>query len=117
MLDFCGQVLRIELWFGCDNDHVLNDVDELAHVAGPIVLHEHHVEVFGDAWDRFFELLSILLRIAVDEQWDVFAAFTERWEMEFYAFDAEVEIFTEIAILYLGLKIAVGCGDEADIDV
>src|SRR6185437_983826 len=93
----------------------LNDVLELAHVAGPAVTHEGFVELW-----RSGEGLAVTTRKSLEKKprqgWNVFGPVAQRGK--FYGDYAQtvIQFFTKSAGLDLGLQILIGCIQDAAID-
>jgi hypothetical protein len=110
--DLAGELGRADDLPVLEDDDPLDDVLQLAHVAGPGVgLHQLH----GLAR----EPAHLAAKLAVeptdevfDQQWDVIAALPQRGHLHLDDIEPEVEVFTERARLDLCGEIAVrGCDD------
>lgn len=126
--DFVGDVADIDggvgfgagvavVFAGGGDEHVLDDVEELADVAGPAEAGESHEGGVGDPGDGAAgeQALRGLGQGVHDDPGDVLAALAERREMNLGAFDAEEEVFAELLAADHGLEIFVGGADKADV--
>ena len=115
--DVEGEVVGIGALADGGDDEVLDDVEELADVAGPVVTGQSHHGGVGDGrYGRAGEdLVDCVGQSVCDDAWDVFAALAEWWEVDFCAADAEVEILAEAALLDEVGEVFVGCADDADV--
>lgn len=114
--DFFGQMLRGNEGVLTNDEGVFDGVFEFADVAGPAVVEEKGKGVGSDAGDEF----SGSCGMAVDEEaykvGDVAASFAERGHGEGEDAEAVVEVFPEASGTHFGEEIAVGGGDDADVD-
>ena len=112
-----GHFTHIDLLTGRHHDHALNDVEQLADVTRPVVGHETEHGRFGEVRLRLALLTGELARSMIDQQRDVLATFTQWWQMDLGAVDAEVEILAELLLLDLMTKVTIGRTHEPDIRV
>ena len=97
------------------HDHRLDDVAELANVAGPAVRAERGHRVGRDELvDR--AVVALLAEEVLDQERDVLGALAERRHREHHDRDAVVEVEAEAPVVDLGAQIAVRRGDEAHVD-
>ena len=99
------------------NDGALDDVFQFADIAGPVVLFEGLENGSGKAASFFVKSFRAALEKMMREERDVVAAFAERREMKFDDVEAVEKVLAEFALLDHVEQIAIGGGDEADIDV
>ena len=97
------------------DDHRLDDVLELADVAGPPVRAERG---HGVGWDEVVDrtVVALLAEEVLDEERDVLGTLAKRRDREHDDRDAVVEVEPEAAVVDLGAQIAVRRGDEAHVD-
>src|SRR5271154_1620308 len=116
ILQVRGQIPDEHDGAGTEGHGAFDGVFEFAHVARPVVGDEAPHGVLGDgAWGplgvgKFFEKRG-------DEQRNVVLAVAQRREFNLHDVEAKVEILTESAGPDGGFKVAVGGGDDADVDV
>jgi len=124
--DLCGDVSDVdgELALGRrggvaggHDDGVLDDVEELADVAGPVVGGEAHHGGVGDVGRWSGEVGGEACGGVANDARDVFAAVAQRREFDVGAFDAEVEVLSEAAGGDFVFEVFVGGADEADVDL
>src|SRR5579862_7184 len=94
----------------------LDGVVQLADVARPWML-QHRLN--GPAVDSL-HLLAVALNIAGEEVRgqgrDIFAAFTQRRQVNLYGVEAEEQVGAESAALDFGVQISIGSGEHAGVD-
>ena len=105
------------LGLGVEDQDALDEIAELADVAGPVVLAQGGEGVFGHLDVRSAVLLAELLQEFLDEERDVFLAIAERRHEEGDDVEAVEEVFAEVAAGDLFFEILVGRGDDSDVDV
>ena len=77
--------------------YLLGDVLELAHVAGPLVPHQHLLGLVGQRHFLHPVLLGHLHREQAEQQHDVFAAVAQRRHLYGYGVEAVIQVFAEAA--------------------
>ena len=96
---------------------MLDDVVELAHVALP---GQRHEQLQGGAVGAFEALLQLAVVDAdevLDQRRDVLAPLAQRRDLDVDDVEAVVEVVAELARLDLAPQVAVGGGDDADVDL
>src|ERR1700722_18754886 len=113
----CGdrrrQIAEIDDASVAQGDGALDAVFQLAHVAGPVILHERF---HGCAGDVEFRPCGVALQKPVNEHGRVGAALAQGRHMHGNYVEAKIKIFAEGAGFIRGFEIAIGGGDDADID-
>ena len=95
------------------NDAALDEVAELADVAGPIVLCHFGERVLAE--EALFFGHAELLEERADEEKHVVEALAERRHAGADDGDAEVEVLAEATLVDLALEVAVRRRDDADV--
>jgi hypothetical protein len=105
------------LALGVQDQHALDQIAQLAHVAGPVVLAQR-VERVGiiSTWGRPY-CCAELLQEFLDQQRNVFLAVAQRRHEERDHVEAVEEVFAEVAAGDLLFEVLVGGGDDAHVDV
>ena len=99
--------------FSGEEDGPLHRVAQLAHVAGPLMVHVALQDVVVDLEDRLALLLAKALHVVPDELRDVIATVAQGRQKDLHHVEAEVEIAPERAGLHGSLQIGVGRGHQA----
>src|SRR5882724_8239001 len=94
----------------------LEHVAQLADVAGPVVAAEDALRVGTDADALLSEVAAQAVEDAASQDGDILAPVAQRRNVELQSADPVVEILAEPALLNGGAQLAVGGGDEADVD-
>src|SRR5690606_5064343 len=103
--------------FAVEDVGLLDDVAELANVAGPGVFAELVELFFGGLPHSAVVFGGKLLREVIDEVGKVVDA-TAKWrDFEFHHVEAVVKVFAETTRGYFGFEVAVGGGDHLDVDL
>ncbi len=105
------------LGLGVEDEDALDEVAQLADVAGPVVLAEGGEGVFGHLDVGAAVLRAELLEEFLDEERDVFLAVAQGRDEEGDDVEAVEEVFAEVAAGDLFFEVFVGGGDDADVDV
>ena len=117
-VDQHGQMFALDaLDLGVEDHDALDQVAQLADVAGPVVLLEGGEGVFVHFYAGTAVLLAELEEELLDQQGDVFLAVAQRRDEEGDDVEAVEEVFAEVAAGDLFLEVLVGSGDDADVDV
>jgi hypothetical protein len=98
------------------DDRALDDVLELAHIAGPVVRGEQVEGLRRQLQIRFAVLLPVLGQEVPHEQRDVVAALAERRQLDGDHVEAVEEVLPEPPLLHGLPEIPRRGGDEADVD-
>ena len=105
------------LGLGVQDEDALDDVAELADVAGPVVLLERGEGGVGDLDVGAAVLLAELGEELAGEERDVFLAVAQGRDVEGDDVEAVEEVFAEVAAGDLFFEVFVGGGDDAGVDV
>jgi hypothetical protein len=103
--------------FGVEDEDALDDVLELADVAGPVILPELGESGVGNFDAGAAVLLAELEEELAGEDGDVFFAVAERRDEERDDVEAIEEVFAEVAAGDLFFKVLVGGGDDTGVYV
>jgi hypothetical protein len=95
----------------------LNEVFELADVAGPCAGFEHLEGFGGEAFGRQIASGAVLGEVVVEQEGDVAFAVAEWRECDGDDTDAVEEVFAELALVDHLLKVVVGGSNEAEVDL
>lgn len=105
-----------DLFAADGDDEALDEVFELADVAGPGVLFEGREDGVVDAFDGDGVGDAVDVEEVLGEERDVAVALTEWWELDGDDVDAVVEVFAEAAGACHFFEVFVGGADEAEVD-
>src|SRR5215472_11738774 len=105
------------LGFGVEDEDALDDVAELADIAGPVVGLELVDGGVGDFDAGAAVFLPELGEELAREEGDVFFAVAQGRDEEGDHVEAVEEVFAEVAADDLFFEVLVGGGDDADVDV
>ena len=105
------------LGLGVEDEDALDDVAELADVAGPVVGLELVDGGVGDFDAGAAVLLTELGEELAGEERDVLFAVAQGRDVEGDDVEAVEEVFAEVAAGDLLFEVFVGGGDDADVDV
>ena len=94
----------------------LEDVLQLAHIAGPVVAHQHVDGGCRDAADLPPVLPRVLGEEVVREQHDVRFAVAQRRDEDGEDVQAVVQVLAELALGHARLEVAVGGHHQPDVD-
>ena len=108
-----GQVRGRDHVAAGQHHRAVDEVLELAHVAGVVVLQEEVHRLAGDA--AGLALVGEAPQEVVDQERDVLAPLAQRRQRDRDDVQAEEEILAEVAGPDHGLEVAVGGGDEAHV--
>src|SRR5918996_2446030 len=95
----------------------LDRVLELAHVPGPVVLHEEFQGVLGDGGRDGARLVSVLHQEVLDKRRDVLLALAERGHVDVDHVQPVVEVLAELPVVNPLGEVAVRRRDHADVDL
>ena len=103
---------------GIHLEHIglLDDMRELADIPRPIERGKLRERLRGGLPRLHPIAAGVLLGKKIDELGDVLGALPEGWDTQFDHVEAEVEILPERPLHHLGLEVAVGGGDDLDVD-
>ena len=99
-----------------ERDRALDDVFELAHVAGKIVAIERAQGVGRETEHVLAHLAREALDEALDQERDVVAPLAQRRQLEADDVEAVVQVLAELAARDVGFDVAVGRGDHPHVD-
>ncbi len=103
---------------GFGEDHrALDRVLKFADVAGPWIRGEGDEGGFGEAGDLQAVFAGAAAEEGFGEDDDVFGAFSERWYLDGEYVEAVVEVGAEVAFFHELHEVAIGGGEEADVDL
>ena len=94
-----------------------NDIFQFTNVAGPGMLQEDGLRAAGQTGNIFSIGVVVFFEEELHEKRNVFEAFGERRDADLNGAEAIEEIFAEASGENLGAKIAIGGGNQADIDL
>ncbi len=99
-----------------DDDHALDDVFELPHIARPVVRHQAPPRGGGDTFNFFMMPLAVDLDEVIDQERDILRTVTQARQSERHHFQAMIQIFAERASADRFFQIAVGGRNDAHVD-
>ncbi len=99
-----------------ENDPALHDVLQFADVAGPVIAVEHIDDRTGEAAHIFAADFAVFFEKKVGELEDVTLALAQRGDVDGEDVQAVKQVFSEAAFGGHLLQVAVGGGDDADVD-
>src|ERR1017187_1690002 len=102
----------VESGAGGDDDGALDEVLQLADVAGPVVALERVHGGGGDGGDFAVHAAGILLHEVAHQQRDVFAALAQRRDRDGKDVEAVIKVGAELALLDHEGEVAVGGGHQ-----
>src|SRR5271156_3579187 len=102
------------LRLGIEDQYPLDQIAQLAHVSGPVILLQSGKGVVGHFHVRASILRTKLLQELFYQQGNVFFAVAQWWDKEWNDVETIEEVFAEVATGDLFLKILIGRGDDAD---
>src|SRR5580698_9738412 len=94
----------------------LNGVIEFANIAGPRMIHQQLQRNGLETLELFAVALRRLPQKMMREQRNVFLAFAQRRQVNFYRVEAEEQVLSEFSSGDFSLYVSVGGGNDADID-
>ncbi len=112
-----GEAGGLDLGGGLEDDGAFNDVAEFADVAGPVVVEELLAGGSGQAANVFLHGGVVMGQEGFAEGDDVVAALAEGGRTELDDVEAVEKVFAEVVLADGFDDVAVGGGDEADVDV
>src|ERR1700678_4405874 len=115
--DVAGQQSRVDDGGAGENHAALDDVFELAHVAGPLVVYQCAHGVGGELAGFEIVLFGEVFEEAVDEQRNVFAAAAQGGQVDGDDVEAVEEVVAKLAVADGLAQVDVGGGYDADIDL
>ncbi len=112
-----GEQLFVKILVIAQDHCTLDGILQLADVAGPRITHQDVEHVPADAPQPALVLDVVLIEKKVDEPGNILAAIPQRREIDRNDVQAIKKIFPEISLRDLFLKIDVGGGDDADVNL
>src|SRR5438132_13499861 len=100
-----GQLTARDYLPAREDDRALDDVLELAHVAGPVVLHETFERLFADRRRLGGRAVTVLREEVLDERGDVLFPIAERRHMDVDDVESVKEVVAELLLLDLSLQV------------
>src|SRR5262249_28447991 len=101
---------------GRQNNGALDDVLELTHITGPLILRQQLHGVPGDPVDLSAELLAEARDKVGHEQRNVLVPFPQRRHGQRNHVQTEKKIGAKATLTDFFVEVAVGGGDDADVD-
>ncbi len=112
-----GQIFGRDDVLAAAHKGVLQQVFQLAHVAGPGVVEKHLLDFRGNALDLSVEFAVEIAPEVLHQQGDVVPALLQRRHVDLDHFQTVVEIFAELSAGNPFLQITVGGGHQTHIDL
>ncbi|AUX48415.1 uncharacterized protein SOCE26_099490 [Sorangium cellulosum] len=112
-----AELLRLQARAAREQDGAFHDVRELPDVAGPGVREQHAQRLGGELGAGEAVAGRGAGEEDLAEEGDVLHALAERGHDDGHDVEAIEEILAEAAVADLGAEVAVGRGDDADVDV
>ena len=100
---------------GAEHGDLLGDVLQLAHVAGPLVAHEHLLGLVGEHHAVHLVFLGHLHGKEAEQQHDVLAALAQGRHLDGYRVQAVVEVLAESPLADSLADVDVGGGHDAHV--
>src|SRR5262249_41671272 len=116
-LQLLGKVGEVDEFSHRRDTSARDDVFEFADIAGPGMLEHGGLGAARKAGDFLAVGFVVFLQEKLHEQRDVFQAFGKRRNANLDRTEAIVEVFAEFSAENFGAEIAVGGGDETDVDL
>ena len=98
-----------------EDRRALDDVLQFADVAGPVVARKPARIAFRQS-QLGFQRLALAVEKVLRQQRNVLAPLAQRHRLHRKHVEAEIEVFAKPAALHFLLEVAVGGGDQADVD-
>ena len=95
--------------------HLLDHIDQLAHVAGPWRRHQGRQGIGSEAIQRFLVLGRQFLQEMVRQQGDVFAALGQRRQGQGHDIEAVIQVFAKLPLAHRHVEVAVRGGQQAHV--
>lgn len=111
------KVGRTDLLVPSGDDQPLNQILQLAHIAGPCVFLERGQRIGADLLNGDSVSRAVDLQEVLAQQRDIAHTLSKRWKLNGDHVDAVVKVFTEFADASHLLKRLVGCADQPKIDL
>src|SRR5580700_3485383 len=94
----------------------LDDVLEFPHISGPMKIDQLLHCLRSESLNWSSGLARELLQEKMSQGGDVFSVVPQRGNVDRHDIQAIVKVLAESALLERGAQVAVGCGDQPDID-
>ena len=104
--------LRPKDWLARKHHRLLHGVLQLAHVAGPVVLHHQLQGPLADAFDPLAILFGVFLDEVLHKQRNVLTPFAQRRQMNGHHVEAEIQVLTETPLANLLPQVPVRRSDD-----
>ena len=117
VLEMFGEVAEVDEITRGRNAGGGDDIFEFSDIAGPGVLEEDRLGAAGEASDLFAVSLVVFLEEELDEKRNVLEPLGERRDADLDRAETVIEIFAEAAGEDFGSEVAVGGGNETDVDL
>ena len=101
---------------GGQRDHLLDDVDQFAHIAGPVVLHQESQRIGREGVDGLAVPGGDLPQEVTRQQRDVLAPLAHWRQREAHHVQAVVQILAETCFADRGFEVAMRGRDDANVD-
>ena len=98
------------------NHRSLDEILQLPHIAGPVIGLERFHGLRRDRLDAFLHPLGEFLSKVSDQQGNIFRALTQGRHRDRKDLEPVIEVAAKPLLLHHLTKIAIGCGEYADID-
>jgi len=112
-----GQIHGAEVGLFFENHAAFDGVFEFAHVAGPIVAQDEVAGFVGYAANGFFEAAVIAIDEEIDERQNVLLAIAQGRDEDGDDGETVEEVLPELTLAHRFFEIAIGSGDNADVDL
>ena len=117
MLEMFGKITEVDEIAGSGDAGGGDDVLEFANISGPGVLQKNRLRAASQAGNILSIRIVIFLQEELDEEGNVFQALGERRNADLNGAETVEKIFAETAGENFSAKIAIGGGDEPDVDL
>ncbi len=108
--------MRLDLFSFGQHDRAVDDIPQLADVAGPGVIQQALPGGDGKGQPRPAVLPPVMVQERIDQQKNVIAPLAQRRQGQFENAEPVIEVFAELFFAYRLLQILVGGGDDTDVD-
>src|SRR5258708_6515114 len=108
--------VRVNTLLRGQDDRALDDVFQLAHIAGPVVIHHELHRRLRELPERLGVFLAIPFHEMRQQQGYIFAAVAERRNLKVDHVQAVVQILAEAALAHESKEVDVGSGYDAHVD-
>src|ERR1700730_6321834 len=112
-----GKQVDIDALLRGKDDSTFDNIVELAHIAGPIVIHQKFQRGRGEVTQRLVVFLAVAGEEMREERGNIFAAIAQRRQLQVNDIQAVIKIFAEAAFADQGEEFHVGSGDDAYVDL